>query len=129
MDMNATEVLFIADDLPSINIAWRHFAYPEYSIRATTHVKSGMECFDMEKKPQAVVYYCSEKSKQLAELYQTLRTDSRSKKVPLIVLADPAQQKTLIDYIKLENTQVLGISIDDRKLIDIIRRAVRKSLK
>ena len=124
--MSATEVLFIADDLNSINVAWRHFAYNDYSVRATTLVESGMECFEGSKKPQVVVYYCNAASKNLINLYRTIRADDRSAKTPLVVLADFPEQKTLLEYFKLENTQTVGISIDDMKLKEIIRKAVRR---
>lgn len=124
--MAQTEVLFIADDLNSINVAWRHFAYSDYSVRATTLVESGMECFEGTRVPQVVVYYCNAASKNLINLYRTIREDPRSANVPLIVLADFQEQKTLLEYFKLENTYVVGISIDDSKLKEIVRKAVRK---
>ena len=125
--MSTTEVLFVADDLASINVAWRHCAYSEYYVRATTLVDSAMECFEGSKKPQVAVYYCNGASKQLMELYRTIRNDPRSAKTPLVILADPPQQKLLIEYLKLENTQVVGISINDTKLMEIIRKAGRKN--
>ena len=124
--MSATEILFIADDLASINIAWRHFAYQEYSVRATTLVESVMECFGSDNKPQVVVYYCNSSSRQLIELYRAMRSDERSVKPPLVILADPPQQKALLEYLKVDNTQVVGISIDAEKLKEIIRKAAKK---
>ena len=115
------DILLVSDNLQNINIAWRHFAYTDYTAKATTHVSGAMECVRSDKPPKIVVYYASADSAKLFRLYRTLRADEVNPKIPLIVLADPQKQKALMDYIKLENTEILGISVDDKKLFSVVK--------
>ena len=120
-----TDVLLISDSLANINVAWRHFCYKEYNASATASVETAMEFLRSDKPPQVVVYYCGGGSSGFFPFYRTLRKDEKTAGFPLIVLTDVDMQKALAEYVKLENAQVLGISVDDKKLIDIVRSAAR----
>ena len=121
-----TDILLISNSLPNINVAWRHFCYREYNANATVSVESAMEYLHSDKPPQVVVYYCGSCS-EFFPFYRTLRSDEKSAHLPLVLLTDVELQMALAEYVKLENTQVLGISVDDKKLMDVIRNAARKS--
>lgn len=120
-----TDILLISDSLANINIAWRHFTYREYNANATMSVDTAMEYLRSDKPPQVVIYYCGGGSSGFFSFYRILRSDEKTAGCPLIILTDVELQKALSEYVKLENTQVLGISVNDKKLMDIIRVAAR----
>ena len=120
-----TDILLISDSLPNINVAWRHFCYREYNANATVSVDTAMEYLRSDKPPQVVVYYCGGGSSGFFPFYRILRNDEKASGCPLIVLTDVDMQKALSEYVKLENAQVLGISVDDKRLMDVIRGAAR----
>ena len=119
------DVLLVSDNLQNINIAWRHFAYNDYSAKATTHVSGALECVRSENPPQLIVFYASSGCKKLFELYRALREEETNPNTPLIVLADPQLQKSLTDYIKLKNAVILGISVDDKKLFTTVKSMIK----
>ena len=118
-----TDILLVSDSLANINVAWRHFCYKEYNASATASVDTAMEFLRSDNPPQVVVYYMGGGSSGFFPFYRILRNDEKTAGFPLIVLTDLDMQKPLAEYVKLENTQVLGISVDDKKLINIIRGA------
>lgn len=120
-----TDILLISDNLNNINVAWRHFAYREYNANATVSVETAMEYLKSDKPPQVVVYYCGGSSSGFFSFYHILREDEDTAGCPLVVLTDVELQKALAEYVKLENTQVLGISVNDKTLMDVIRNAAR----
>ena len=120
-----TDILLISDSLPNINVAWRHFVYREYNANATVSVETAMEYLKSDKPPQVVIYYCGGGSSGFFSFYRILREDEKTKNTPLVVLTDVELQKALAEYVKLENAQVLGISVNDKTLMDIIRNAAR----
>ena len=120
-----TDVLLISNSLPNINIAWRHFCYREYNASATASVDTAMEYLRSDKPPQVVIYYCGGSCSDFFPFYRILREDEKSAKLPLVILTDVEFQKALSEYVKLENTQVLGISVDDKRLMDVIRGAAK----
>lgn len=122
-----TDILLISNTLPNINVAWRHFCYREYNANATVSVESAMEYLRSDKPPQVVVYYCGGSCSEFFPFYRTLRSDEKSADCPLILLTDVEFQKALQEYVKLENTQVMGISVNDKTLMDVIRNEARKS--
>lgn len=115
------DIILVSDSMQSINVAWRHFAYTDYSAKATTIVESAIEAIE-EKVPKAVVYYSTGESKLLFELYRKMRAYEPNPDIPIVVLADPQKQKLLLEYVALKNTQVIGISIDDKKLLEIMKQ-------
>ena len=120
-----TDILLISDSLPNINVAWRHFCYGEYNANATANVDAAMEALRSDKPPQVVVYYCSaENSRTFFSFYRTFKAEKKTEKCPLVVLADVELQKALSEYVKLENTDVVGISVNDDVLMSLIREAV-----
>ena len=121
-----TDVLLISNSLPNINIAWRHFCYREYNASATVSVETAMEYLRSDKPPQVVVYYCGGSCSDFFPFYRILRGDEKSAGCPLVLLTDVEFQKALAEYVKLENTQVLGISVNDKTLMDVIRNTARK---
>ena len=120
-----TDILLISDSLANINIAWRHFTYREYNANATMSVDTAMEYLRSDKPPQVVIYYCGGGSSGFFSFYHILRNDEKTANCPLVVLTDVELQKALSEYVKLEKAQVVGISVDDKKLIDIIRLAAK----
>ena len=120
-----TDILLISDSLSNINVAWRHFCYREYNANATASVETAMEYLRSDKPPQVVIYYCGGGSGGFFSFYRILRNDEKTAGFPLVILTDVDMQKALSEYIKLENAQVVGISVDDKKLIDIIRGAAK----
>ena len=120
-----TDILLISDSLANINVAWRHFTYKEYNANATMSVETAMEYLRSDKPPQVVIYYCGGGSSGFFSFYRILRSDEKTAECPLVVLTDVELQKALSEYVKLEKTQVVGISVDDKKLIDIIRLAAK----
>lgn len=119
------DILLVSDTLQSINVAWRHFAFTDYSAKATTHVNGAMECIRGDTPPKAVVYYASDDSAKLFRLYRAMRADERLPDLPLIVLADPQRQKALAETVTMKNTTVLGISIDDKRLLAAVRSMIK----
>lgn len=122
-----TDILLLSNTLPNINVAWRHFCYREYNANATVSVETAMEYLRSDKPPQVVIYYCGGTCSDFFPFYRTLRSDEKSADCPLVLLTDVEFQKALSEYVKLENTQVLGISVDDKKLMDVIRNEARKA--
>ena len=123
-----TEILLISDSLPNINVAWRHFCYGEYSANATVSVDTAMESICSDKPPQVVVYYCSaENSRKFFSFYHTFKAEKKAAGCPLVVLADVELQKALSEYVKLENTDVVGISVNDDVLMSLIREAASRN--
>ena len=122
-----TDVLLISNSLPNINVAWRHFCYREYNASATASVETAMEYLRSDKPPQVVIYYCGGTCSDFFPFYRTLRSDEKAANCPLVLLTDVEFQKAMAEYVKLENTQVLGISVDDKKLMDVIRNEARKA--
>ena len=121
-----TDILLISDSLANINVAWRHFCYREYNANATASVETAMEYLRSDKPPQVVIYYCGGGSSGgFFPFYRILRNDEKTSGMPLVVLTDVEMQKALAEYVKLENAQVLGISVDDKRLMDVIRGAAR----
>lgn len=120
-----TDILLISDNLANINVAWRHFVYREYNANATVSVETAMEYLKSDKPPQVVIYYCGGGSRGFFSFYRILREDEKTKNCPLVVLTDVELQKALSEYVKLENAQVLGISVNDKTLMDVIRYAAR----
>lgn len=121
-----TDILLISDSPASINVAWRHFCYREYNANATVSVETAMEYLKSEKPPQVVIYYCSgESCGEFLSFFRILREDEKTSHYPLIVLTDVELQKALAEYVRLEKTQVLGISVNDKTLMDVIRNAAR----
>lgn len=123
-----TDILLVSNTLDNINVAWRHFANREYSTNATTNYESAMINIRSEKKPDAVVYYCGSNTDDFISFYRMLRADESAAKIPVIILADAEKQTVLSRYIEWENACVLGISVSDGKLGDVIRGAVRGNL-
>ena len=122
-----TDILLISDSLPNINVAWRHFCYQEYNANATANVDTAMEAIRSDKPPQVVVYYCSsENSRGFFSFYRTFKAEKKAAKCPLVVLTDVELQKALSEYVKLENTDVLGISVNDDVLMSLIRDAATR---
>lgn len=120
-----TDILLIGSSLDNINVAWRHFCYSDYNASATANHEAAMENLRSKKPPQIVVYYCSDDAENFFSFYKTLREDPKTEKIPLIVLADVNRQKVLTEYVKLWNTCVLGISVNDDKLRDMVRTGAR----
>lgn len=123
-----TNVLLVSNTLDNINVAWRHFASRDYTANATTNYESAMINIRSDKKPDAVIYYYSDNTKDFIGFYRMLRADEAGKKIPVIILADAEQQTVLSRYIEWDNACVLGISVGDNKLGEVIRGAVRGSL-
>lgn len=122
-----TDILLISDSLPNINVAWRHFCYREYNANATVSVDTAMESLRSDKPPQVVVYYCGGgNSSSFFSFYRIFKAEEKAAGCPLVVLTDVELQKALSEYIKLENTDVLGISVNDEKLMDVIREAASR---
>ncbi len=120
-----TDVLLISSSLENINVAWRHFCYSEYNASATTNISAAMENLKSSKPASIVVYYCSEDTEGFYSLYNTLRSDPKTADIPLLVLADVSWQKALTDYVKFYNTCILGISVNDEKLKDMVKSGAR----
>ncbi len=120
-----TDVLLISSSLENINVAWRHFCYSEYNASATTNISAAMENLKSSKPARIVVYYCSEDTEGFYSLYNTLRSDPKTADIPLLVLADVSWQKALTDYVKFYNTCILGISVNDEKLKDMVKSGAR----
>lgn len=121
-----TDILLISNSVPNINAAWKHFCYEkEYNANATLDVDSAMEYLRSDDPPQVTVYYCGGNCRGFFQFYRAKRGDPKSAACPLILLTDAEFQKALSEYVKLENTQVLGISINDNTLMDVIRSTVR----
>lgn len=123
-----TKILLVSNTLDNINVAWRHFANRDYSTNATTNYDSALTNINSDKKPDAVIYYCSSNTTDFITFYRMLRADEKGEKIPVIILADADQQTVLSRYIEWENACVLGISVSDGKLGDVIRGAVRGNL-
>ena len=122
-----TDILLISDSLPNINVAWRHFCQGEYNANATVNVEAAMEAIRSDKPPQVVVYYCSaDNSRKFFSFYRIFRAEKKAAGCPLVVLADVELQKALSEYVKLENTDVLGISVNDDVLLSLIRDAASR---
>lgn len=124
-----TDVLLISDTVDNINVAWRHFCYNEYSAAAATNVQSALDSFNEKKHAQVVAYYCSDSTDSFYSFYKTLRSNPATENIPLVVLADISWQTVLSKYIKLKNTKVVGISIDDTKLKEIMRTGARSGFE
>lgn len=124
-----TSLLLISDNSENLNVAWRHFCYKEYSAGATISIDSAMERLRSENPPQIAVYYRAAKGKGFFDFYSRLREDPATQNIPLLVLTDLEFQKVLSEYIKLKNAMVLGISVDDRRLMDIMRSAARNGFE
>ena len=120
-----TDILLISDTIANINVAWRHFSYREYNANATVSVETAMEYLKSDKPPQVVIYYCGGGSTGFFSFYRILREDEKTADCPLVVLTDVELQKALAEYVRLENTRVLGISVNDKTLMDVIRNAAR----
>lgn len=123
------DVLLISDTADNVNIAWRHFCYSEYSANAATNIQAAMNSLHEKKHAQIVAYYCTDKTGSFYEFYKALRSDPATENIPLVVLADVSWQTVLSKYIKLKNTKVVGISIDDTKLKDIMRTGARSGFE
>lgn len=123
-----TNVLLVSNTLDNINVAWRHFASRDYATNATTNYESAIANINSDKKPDAVIYYCSNNTTDFISFYRMLRADEEGAKIPVIILADAEKQGVLSRYIEWDNACVLGISIGDAKLGDVIRNAVRGGL-
>lgn len=120
-----TDVLLVSSSLENINVAWRHFCYSEYNASATTNINAAMENLKSSKPARIVVYYCGEDTEGFYPLYNTLRSDPVTAEVPLLVLADVSWQKALTEYVKFYNTCVLGITVNDEKLKDMVKGGAR----
>ncbi len=120
-----TDILLISSSLEDINIAWRHFCYNDYNASATTNINAAMENLKSSKPAKVVVYYCGEDSEGFYTLYHTLRSDPATEEVPLLVLSDVSWQKALSGYVKFYNTCILGISVNDDKLRDMVKSGAR----
>lgn len=123
------DVLLISDTVDNINVAWRHFCYNEYSAAAATNVQSVMDSLHEKKHAQIVAYYCGDNTSSFYSFYKTLRSDPATENMPLVVLADVSWQTVLSKYIKLKNVKVVGISIDDTKLKEIMRTGSRSGFE
>lgn len=123
------KILLVSDSLQSINVAWRHFVYSEYAAKATTLVSGAMANINGDEPPDVVVYYAADESAQLFPLYREMREGDTPTKIPLLILADAYRQKTLSDYFTFEKADIVGISIDDRMLLDKIKNLIKESKK
>lgn len=121
-----TDILLISNSVPNINAVWKRFCYEkEYNANATLNVDSAMESLCSDDPPQLTVYYCGGNCSGFFPFYRTKRGNPKSAVCPLILLTDVEFQKALSEYVKLENTQVLSILINDNTLRDVIRSTVR----
>lgn len=120
------KILLVGDTLQSINVAWRHFVYSEYAAKATTLVSGAMSSINGDDPPDLVVYYAADESSQLFSLYREMREGEDPTKVPLLILADAHRQKALSDYFTFKNAEVVGISVDDRMLLDKITKLIEE---
>lgn len=118
------KILLVGDTLQSINVAWRHFVYSEYAAKATTLVSGAMASINGDDPPDLVVYYADDESAQLFALYREMREGDTPTDIPLLVLADAHRQKALSDYFTFKNAEVVGISVDDRMLLDKIKKLI-----
>ena len=116
-----TDILLISNSLDNINIAWRHFRYEEYNASATTNIEAAMEKLKSRDAADMAVYYCADDNEDFYSFYDALRSDPMTKELPLLVLADVNWQQALTGYVKFYNTCVLGNSINDAKLKDIVK--------
>ena len=120
-----TDVLLISNSLENINVAWRHFRYSEYNTSATTNIEAALDNLRSSKPAQIIVYYCGEEVENFYTVYSALRNDPKIAKIPLLVLSDVGWQKALTGYVKLYNTCVLGISVNDQKLKETVKYGAR----
>lgn len=120
-----TDILLISNSLENINIAWRHFRYEEYNASATTNIEAAMEKLKSKEAAKIVIYYCGEDTENFYTFYETLRSDPETSEMPLLVLADVSWQQALTGYVRFYNTQVLGNSVNDAKLKDIVKTGAR----
>ncbi|MCM1297997.1 MAG: hypothetical protein NC203_05355 [Firmicutes bacterium] len=123
-----TNILLVSNTLDNINVAWRHFANRDYSTNATTNYDSAMINLHSDKKPEVIVYYVSGNTTDFIAFYRLIRSDEIGAKIPVVILADADRQTVLSRYIEWDNACVLGISVSDGKLGDVIRGAVRGNL-
>lgn len=118
-------ILLISNSLDNINIAWRHFRYREYDAVATTNIEAGMDRLRSDDAPKMVAFYCAEDTENFYAFYDMLRSDPKTSELPLLVLADVSWQRTLTEYFKFYNTHILGNSVNDEKLKDIVRLGLK----
>ncbi len=123
-----TNILLVSNTLDNINVAWHHFANRDYAANATTNYDSAMTNIHSDKKPEVIIYYFSSNTDDFFSFYRMLRADEIGAKIPVIILADPDRQVVLSRYIEWDNAAVLGISISDSKLGEVVRGAARGSL-
>ena len=55
-----------------------------------------------------------------------MRESEEPTEIPLLILADAHRQKALSDYFTFKNAEVVGISVDDRMLLDKITKLVEE---
>lgn len=123
-----TNILLVSNTLDNINVAWHHFANRDYAANATTNYESAMMNIHTDRSPEVIVYYVSSTTNDFFSFYRMLRADEKGAKIPVIILADPDRQVVLSRYIEWDNATVLGISVGDSKLGDVIRSAARGGL-
>lgn len=120
-----TDILLISNSLENINIAWRHFRYEEYNASATTNIEAAIEKLKSKEAAKIVIFYCGEDTVDFYRFYKALREDPETSEMPLLVLADVGWQRALTGYVRFYNTQVLGNSINDEKLKDIVKTGAK----
>lgn len=120
-----TDILLITDNSKNINMVWRHFNTKEYNASAAINSSAAMEQLVNAKKMMIPVFYCSNSTKCFIEFYRMLRSNPKTADVPLVVLADFKWTKVLSEYVHLVNTRVVGATISDSLLNDIMKTAAK----
>lgn len=120
-----TNILLISNSLDNINIAWRHFRYEEYSANATTNIDAAIEQLKSDNAAKIVIYYCGDDTETFYPFYKALRSDPDTAGIPLLILSDVSWQQALTGYVKFYNTSVIGNSVNDEKLKDIVRMGAK----
>lgn len=119
------EVLLVSNSAQNIRIAWRHFCTNDYNAESAVNNDAAIKTLINGKKGIVPVFYCGQDTDCFIDFYRKLRAEEKTANTPLVVLADVKWTKALSEYVRLKNTFVTGVTVSEKKLLEIMRTAAR----
>lgn len=119
------EVLLVSNSAQNIRIAWRHFCTNDYSADSAVNNDAAIKALVNGKRGVVPVFYCGQDTDSLLDFYRKLRAEKKTANTPLVVLSDVKWTKVLSEYVHLKNTLVTGVTVSEKKLLEIMRTAAR----
>ncbi len=111
-------VLVICDKIQEINRLRRYFD-STYTIKATNSANNAVGIAE-SSEIGLILYEMGRDYTNLFKFYKDLRTNEKTKELPIIAITDFSVLKTLNDTVKMLNTVIIGSTITTENMQNLI---------